>query len=281
MEYRRAIVTTLAVLGLAAGSPLYAQDAASEPDDGIEIVGVVQDLTSGAIIPAASIQLNPISEGLSPFQTLTDEEGRFRFEVVPTGEFTLEVQALGFHEMAEPVEIGREGPVEVRIEIVPQALELDPVVVTALQRGYLDRAGFYDRQRRGSGTHLTRDEFLARASFQVSDVFRSIPGTRVIRRPGPGLTADVAFRGGCVPDLFVDGIQTVQGTSVDDVLALQDVEGIEVYRGPGAAPSQYSRGTCGSILIWTREPGGGDRPFSWRRMAAGAGFVLGALLLTR
>lgn len=281
MEYRRATVITLALLALAAGPSLYAQDAEAEPDEGIQIVGVVQDLSSGTIIPAASIELNPITQGLSPFQTLSNEEGRFQFEHVPPGEYTLEVQALGYHEMVEPVEVGEEGPVEVRIEIVPQALELEPVVVTALQRGYLDRAGFYDRQRRGSGTHLTRDEFLARASFQVSDVFRSIPGARVVQRPGPGQSADVAFRGGCVPDLFVDGIQTVQGTSVDDVLALQDVEAMEVYRGPGAAPSQYSRGTCGSILIWTREPGGGDRPFSWRRVAAGAGFVLGALLLTR
>jgi len=54
-----------------------------------------------------------------------------------------------------------------------------------------------------------------------------------------------------------------------------------VYRGTASIPAQYARGGCAAIVVWTREPGGGDRPFSWRRLGVAAGFVLGAIFLTR
>ncbi len=271
-------ILALFVSALAPG--LMAQERSEDEPEGIRITGTVVDMSSGAIVPAASLELVPADGWDASHQALTDEDGRFEFLDVPPGMFQLELQALGYHEMAEEIEVGERGPVDLRIEIVPQALELEPVVVTVTRRGYLERAGFYNRRQRGVGTHLTRDQFVQRASFQVSDVFRTIPGARVTERPGLGRTADVSFRGGCRPDVFIDGIQTVPGTSVDEVLAVQDVEAIEVYRG-ATVPVEFSRGTCGAVVVWTREPGQGTQPFSWRRLLAGAGFVAGALLLTR
>jgi hypothetical protein len=259
---------------------LMAQDRSGDEPEGIRITGTVVDLSSGAIVPAASLRLSPADASEPSHQALSDEDGRFELVGVPPGMFQLEVQALGFHEMGEQIEVGERGPVDIRIEIVPQALELEPVVVTVTRRGYLERTGFYSRRQRGVGTHLTRDQFVQRANFQVSDVFRTIPGARVTERSGLGRTADVSFRGGCRPDVFIDGIQTVAGTSVDEVLAVQDVEAMEVYRG-ATVPVEFSRGSCGAVVVWTREPGQGTQPFSWRRLLAGAGFVAGALLLTR
>lgn len=270
----------LALFAVSLAPGLAAQERPDDAPEGIRITGTVMDLSTGVIIPAASLQLVPIDQADPSHQALSDEAGRFELRDVPAGMFRLDLQALGYHEMAEQIEVGERGPVDIRIEIVPQALELEPVVVTVTRRGYLERTGFFTRRQRGVGTHFTRDQFVQRASFQVSDVFRTIPGARVIERPGMGRTADVSFRGGCRPDVFIDGIQTVPGTSVDEILAVQDVEAMEVYRG-ATVPVEFSRGSCGAVVVWTREPGQGTRPFSWRRLLAGVGFVAGALLLTR
>lgn len=260
--------------------------AAQEPDTrerssgNIRITGEVVDVSSGQAVPSAEIRFTPSAGDTSPYRAISAGNGRFRFEDVPPGDYTLTVSALGFRDLSEGVVVGTMSPVDVRIEIVPEALELEPIIVTATARGYLHQTGFYDRQRTGIGTFFTREEFLRRAGFRVSDVFRSIPGARVVET-GFGSVAQVTFRGGCRPDLYVDGVRTVPGTSVDEILAVHDVEAMEVYRGAASIPAQYSRGGCAAIVIWTREPGGGDRPFSWRRLGVAAGFVLGALFLTR
>jgi hypothetical protein len=277
---RSAALSVLAAVALAV--PAEGEGVPSfDPQDDLLVSGQVTDLSSGAAIPAASLKLFRGDEPRAFRETLTDERGRFRMEDVAPGTYRIEIEALGFRTIAESVEIPDTPPVEMRIELAPQALELEGVVVTGRARTLLDRVGFNARRERGLGTHFTRDEILERASFRVSDVFRMVPGARVVPRAGPGLDADVRLRGGCAPDVIVDGVRTVQGTSVDDLLGLHDVEAIEVYRG-STAPSQYTHSSCGAILVWTREPGSRDgRPFSWKRAMAAAGFVLGSILLTR
>lgn len=273
---------TAAFLLALAPAPLAAQEPDREErrSGGILITGEVVDVSGGQAIPSAEIQFIPAGADAPSHRALSAGNGRFRLQNVPAGEYTVTVTALGFRDLSEEVVVGTQGPVDVRIEIVPEALELDPIIVTATARSYLHQTGFYDRQRTGIGTFFTRDEFLQRASFRVSDIFRSIPGARVVEG-GFGTVAQVTFRGGCRPDLYVDGVRTVPGTSVDEILAVHDVEAMEVYRGAASIPAQYARGGCAAVVVWTREPGGGDRPFSWRRLGVAAGFVLGALFLTR
>ena len=78
---------------------------------------------------------------------------------------------------------------------------------------------------------------------------------------------------GCLPAVFIDGVNTAANLGVDFSLSPEQVEAVEVYRG-SEVPPQYSLNTCGSILIWTREPSAetGTRSF-WQRMA-----VTGALV---
>ena len=279
------LLASFLVLGpssLAGQEPTEPERAAGQDGraSGILITGEVVDISSGRVVPSAEIHLIPFGADAPSHQAVSAGNGRFRLQAVPAGDYSLSLSALGFRDLAEDIQVGTQGPVDVRIEIVPEALELDPIIVTAMARGYLHQTGFYDRRRTGIGTFFEREEFLRRASFRVSDVFRSIPGARVAEG-GFGSVAQVTFRGGCRPDLYVDGVRTVPGTSVDEILAVHDVEALEVYRGTASIPAQYARGGCAAIVVWTREPGGGDRPFSWRRLGVAAGFVLGALFLTR
>lgn len=267
-----AVVLVLSFPGLS-WSSLGAQD--------LSIIGSIVDHTTGTAIAAASFTLSDQDASEPARQALSDADGRFQIDGVRPGIHRVAIEALGYRPISEVVELFDASSVQFRVELVPRALELDGVVVMSTARSALDRVGFYDRRAHGLGHHLTRDEILERSTFRVSDVFRTLPGARVVPRPGVGDGADVRLRGGCTPDLILDGMRTVDGTSVDDVLRVEDVAAIEVYRG-STAPAQFSHSICGAILVWTRMPSvETGTPTSWKRLLGVTAFALGAFLLTR
>ncbi len=260
--------------------PSLAGQSASD-EDGIPVRVIVTDLVTQEPVQAAQVEFTVPGEPDPLLRSLTGSEGRFQLDAVSPGPYELTVQALGYHDLAHSVEIPTgQDRLEIRIEMVPQALELEPVVVTVPSRTYLTRVGFNERRDRGLGTYLDREEVNRRATLQVSDIFYTIAGARVQQRSGPGRYADITFRGGCVPDLFVDGVRTIRGTSVDDVLTVYDVEAMEVYRG-GLIPGRFSSADCAAIVVWTRMVENEGQPFSWRRTLIAAGVFFGSLFLLR
>lgn len=269
--------TTLALMCLALS--LDAGEAAAQSRQRVD--GSVRDVAVEAGVSEALIRLFT-GESSRPFrQAVSDDDGRFRMEGVAAGPYRIEVVAFGYHSVHEMIEIPDEHPVDLRIDLAPDALELDPVVVAVAGRSSLRRSGFHDRRDRVSGTHLTRDEFLQRAGSVVSDVFRTIPGARVVPVEGLSHGGHVLLRGGCRPAVYIDGFEVAPGLALDQYLTVAEIEAMEIYRGP-TAPAQFSSsGGCGSIVVWTREPQPSDRPFGWRRLAIAAGFVIASLFMTR
>lgn len=271
-------LATLSVLGLILGSadPSAGQRSSASP---VAVAGVVMDHASGSPVAGARVRLLP-PDGPEPIRdVLSDENGRFWMGDVRPDSYRVQVEAFGFQDLDHPVRISAPGPVDVRIEIVPEALVLDPVVVTVTPRSRLDRVGFYERREHRIGVHLTRDEILRRTmTYQASEVFQSIPGARVARGQF-GERSRVLFRGGCEPDIFVDGAPTLPGTTVDEVLLVPDLEGLEVYRGI-TAPAQFrTRSGCGAVVAWTRQPGGGQAPLNLTRALVGVSAVLSAIVI--
>jgi outer membrane cobalamin receptor len=78
----------------------------------------------------------------------------------------------------------------------------------------------------------------------------------------PGLTVSIrgdvrSARGGCRPDVFIDGVRTNpagRGTPALGDMEVNDFAAIEYY-GIGQVPAQYNQigAGCGAILLWTRE----------------------------
>ena len=247
------LVAVLAVLAWAL--PLSGQ---ATPDSGVGVSGTVLDLRSGTPIPTASVRFVDPDEDRLVREAHTDGQGRFALDDMPVGAYRVEVSALGYQSLTEAVDIVGLGEVDIRIEMVPEALELDPVVVvTAMSPGRLARSGFFDREKTAIGTFLTREEILRRAhTGLLSDVFRTIPGARVV--PGGfGQFSRVQFRGGCEPSVWIDGLRLMGGTTVDEVVSAYEVEGMEVYRGITAPFPFMTRDGCGAIAVWTRDPGRG------------------------
>ncbi|CAN5682066.1 hypothetical protein BH23GEM11_BH23GEM11_01330 [soil metagenome] len=292
----RPLLASIAGACLLSTGGLEAQEPGDSGRNQVTVTGRVVDAFSGTPLPAVRVRLLPSAAEPAdpddpppppreppprPHEVLTDAEGRFAIDGVRIAGYRLEAESLGYATLESPVRVMGASPFDIRIELAPEALALEGVVVTSARSPRLAAAGFYDRQGRGSGSFVTRADIEARFPFSTSDIFRTLPGVRVIPS-GRGTTGIVTFRGGCRPDIVIDGINLGANLSVDEVITPSDVEAIEVYRG-ASRPVHYSRNNCGLVVIWSADPAtrAGDRPFSWRRVLVAATFVALALVATR
>ncbi|MDP2957494.1 MAG: carboxypeptidase regulatory-like domain-containing protein [Longimicrobiales bacterium] len=278
--------TTLPIvlaLALAAGAGrAFAQDPGAAAM--VRVTGKVLDSESGSPVPQARVWFLTGGEGEGGTQVLwsglTDEAGAFASAGVAMSGFSMRVEALGFKTATGSVEAEGQREVEVRIELVPEPLGVDPLVVVLARSGRLESAGFYNRRRQGQGYSMTREEFEGRRPQRASDLFRLMPGVSLQQQRRGG--APVLRYRGCVADLVLDGVPLTGPTAIDDVVSVADIEGVEVHSGI-MFPASIGAASCATVMIWTREGGRDEkgRPMTRRRLLAIVGFVALSILLTR
>lgn len=255
-------------------------DTLRSDQEGVLVRGLITDLTTQRPLPSASVRFIDLNQdGRRVWEGLSDSTGVFQGPRLAPSSYGVEVEALGYSPLMHAFEVSGYGFAELAIELSSDALELEPLVVMTRRRSRLESSGFYQRRIRGFGHSMNREEIEARQPMFVSDLVRTMPGVTVA--PGRmGNGGVLRMRGGCVPDVILDGVRLSQPVVLDDVLSVADVEGIEVYSG-STAPVEYSRSTCGTVLAWSRDPiPTGGRPWSWKRAGAAAGFLLLGFLLT-
>jgi hypothetical protein len=260
---KRTILTFLAAAVV--GTPsVAAQQAAATA----RIVGRVIDQESHRPISGAAI----IIDGQG--RAVTDEAGWFTLNAVAAGEQQLRVDMIGYGSRTESVNLRTGVTHELEITLAREAIELAPIDVS-IRSEFLEARGFYERERDGGGTHISRSDIERRRSRTLTDILREVPSVRLYDiEPGRrhvrlnrGAAVDVpAFDprekfvfAGCEPDLYIDGQlfreriprdATEQKVTSWDVVATEQIEGIEVYAGANA-PTQYQN-PCGVVLVWTR-----------------------------
>jgi hypothetical protein len=275
---RSVAATLLLLLGSGAVS-LAAQEPEPETHAGLgqgetHVRGYVTDRSTGQPMAGVSVVMRD-SEGTQSALRLTSDDGTFHFASVRSGVYEMELRHLGYQEVDLTLDTGEGSHTEVRVEMVPAAVELEPVVVTSSRRDRLSTAGFYDRRRVASGHFITRDELRSRQIFRVSQIFRGVAGFTVVPATN-GFDQYVIGRGNCHPALYIDGIlmQTVAGSQIDQVLQPDHLEGLEIYSA-SQTPGQFLAGRCGTIVAWTHTPTSVDgHAFEWRRLGAAAGLIV-------
>lgn len=119
---------------------------------------------------------------------------------------------------------------------------------------YLASRGFYQRQAGGHGWFLTRSDPEMKRSRTLSDVLRTVPGVNATAIIGTSPVTSGRDGRACPIAVFVDGSYTTI-RNVDE-LSLDDIEALEVYRGPSEVPLAYTapmyERTCGALLVWSR-----------------------------
>jgi len=134
---------------------------------------------------------------------------------------------------------------------------LPAVAVEARAERIMPRyAAFEQRRARGLGAFLRWDQLANEAYGSVGDALRTLRGVRVrCDQASFECHAYMARSPQCKPTWIIDG---TEASSFNENTPILDVYGIEVYRGPGEIPGEYSgsNASCGVIVMWTK-----SRPF--------------------
>jgi hypothetical protein len=189
--------------------------------------------------------------------TRTDSLGRFIVRDLPPRRHILRVRRVGYAPTYLAADLTDSTSARIRIVVRQFAGQNLGLVVVRATRSTARLQGFLARadKKSGWGQILTYDDIQARHPLRTSDVFMAMAGVRVNRNAfGSGT---LTGRAGCRMAVFVNGFPVPQraGAGIDEMVAPQDLAGIEVYNGIGGVPSELMAAggnSCGTVGIWTR-----------------------------
>ncbi|WP_420635705.1 carboxypeptidase regulatory-like domain-containing protein [Candidatus Palauibacter sp.] len=178
----------------------------------------------------------------------SNRQGQFVLNAIPRGEHQLEVRRLGYALLRHRIVMSPGITTEVEVGLVPEPVEMEPLVAVAERSRRLEIKGFYERRHWG--------ELLGLGQFFSEDYmerWRPIRMTQFIADHtmlGSGL---INRRSGCAAKVLVDGMR-VEIRHLNHVVLPIEVGGVEVYRGPASLPARFSGpdARCGVVAIWTK-----------------------------
>ena len=182
--------------------------------------------------------------------SMSDARGRFSLGDLPSGTQVLEVRRIGYLLAQQPVELRGSRTVTQDVQL-RRIVTLDSVRVLAQRSRY--REFEYNRRANRFGKFFTVDSIEKRHPLYTSDLFRLTPGFRVM---GFGLDAVVGssrgpssiLGGNCSANIVIDGMPHQE----INLISPFDIGAMEIYRPGEPAPAQYSEGSCGVIVIWSK-----------------------------
>jgi hypothetical protein len=190
----------------------------------------------------------------------SDGSGVARMERIPEGLRLVDVRRQGYALQRVASTFTPGDTVHREVVMKPDPVEIEGITVTTWGRSTrLIHNGFYERQRRGLGAYMTRDQIERFRPYHLQEAFRYMRGFSVNHSRTHDIV--VATRGGignCVPHVYLDGNRMLMRRPEDQADALEsippeNVEAIEAYQGPATIPAEYNlNGTCAVILVWTR-----------------------------
>lgn len=224
------------------------------------VTGTVTDASTGRPIAGAQVFQSGTTRA-----AVTDQQGRYRLPNVPAGRAELRASYPGYAQGTRAVTVAAGATVTVDFALQPSAVELDVLVVNPIT-GQLER-----RRELGTNTTTITVEQLQRAPVtRAADALAArAPG--VILNYGSGSTGTsqrIRIRGANSlslsndPLIFVDGIQVSnskggfgvggQGYSRLDDINPNDIESVEIIRGPAATALYGTAGANGVVQIRTK-----------------------------
>lgn len=263
--FAAAAVTVAGLLALPAALAGQAAGTDSVPTDSLATLrGRVVSALTGGPLENAHVQLLEAGRG-----GITDSTGRFSIVDVPPGDETVKVRLIGFSEDSLPIDLRAGHTTEVTFLLDRNVLRLEEINVTVDRPMRDELQEFYHRKEIGLGWFIGPGDIERRQPQRPSDLLRTVPGVDVM--PVRFGKSFVRFRRAvgnrrCEPALFVDGVYT-EAMDLDDI-DRSDLLALELYRGPGEIPAEFTRGSgnCGAIVAWTRVYGdprsdrGGEPP---------------------
>ncbi|CAA9320252.1 MAG: Outer membrane TonB-dependent transporter, utilization system for glycans and polysaccharides (PUL), SusC family [uncultured Gemmatimonadaceae bacterium] len=224
---------------------------------------------------------------------ITSATGAYTITGVPAGAQVVRIRRIGYSPLERPVTVAEGETARLDVTLATAATELDRVVVTGTGT---------NATRRTLGNAITQldvADITQRATVtNVTEVLQSrTPGVTLIPGSGTaGTAADIRIRGTSSlsgsnrPIFFIDGVRFYdgaggnfgpsgagtggsfsQGVSALDAVSPQDIESIEVIKGPAAATLYGADAAGGVIQIITKKGARNQGRVSWTAKAEGGG----------
>ena len=225
-----------------------------------------QVVREGTGVPVVGAQVFVVGTQLG---ALSNDQGRFLIQNVPAGSRTVRVQFMGFSAQDTTVTVTAGGTAAVTLQLREQAIEIDPLVVTALG---------IEREERSLGyaVQSVTSDALARSPEVklVNSLAGQTAGVQVVSASGrPGASARItirgesSFTGGGQPLFIIDGVPVSTDLDQQGGNPLEfgeagnramdfdpnNVEEITVLRGAAATALYGSRAAAGAIVIKTKQ----------------------------
>jgi TonB-linked SusC/RagA family outer membrane protein len=243
--------------------------------------GRVTEAGSQRPIPEAQVTISRTTLG-----SATNASGDYIITNVPAGSRELVVRRLGYGRRNQSVDVPPSGEVRADFTLSQAASQLEAVVVTGT-------GGAVERRTIGNAiTTLDVAELTTKSSvLSVTEVLQAkTPGVTILPGSGaPGTAGEIRIRGtgsisGYKPVVFIDGIrynteslgsfaatgggtaglaQSTQVTSALNTLNPNDIESIEVIKGPAAATLYGAEAANGVIQIITKKGVRGQQRLQW------------------
>ncbi|HTA75369.1 MAG TPA: carboxypeptidase-like regulatory domain-containing protein [Gemmatimonadaceae bacterium] len=151
--------------------------SAHDEPDRASVTGTVVSET-GAPVSGATITLLGTSA-----TTRTSTDGTYGMRELPAGSQILVARSIGRGAAVVAVELSGRNPTTVAMTMqqLPPTLAVVDIVADRLQLSAIYREiGFTKRQRIGNGKFLTQDQIENRGALQTPEIFRGLPGVRVV-----------------------------------------------------------------------------------------------------
>ncbi len=223
------------------------------------VTGMVRDVTTEGPLAGAQVYV----EGTN-YATLSNAEGRFLIPNIPPGVHSLRAVFIGYGPVAQEFAVGAGETAQVDFGLSVSTLQLDGLVVTATgeqrKRELANAVG---------GIEAAAVVEIAPVS-NISDLLQArSPGVQVFNSAGTsGVGSRIRIRGSSSislsndPLVYVDGIrvdsrQSGLGAGGQDASRLddfnpEDIESIEIVKGPSAATLYGTEAANGVIRITTK-----------------------------
>ncbi len=222
----------------------------------VRLEGTVFDAADGSPAPGVAVEL--LGSGQT---TYSDRFGRFFFESIPPGSYSVRARLIGYTESAaEPVDLVPDVTSKITIR-----LDRNPHLIPGITV-----SGRPESESGGSVTIIEREAIDRPGVNDVGDVLESVPGVFIQRSGGSGGEVAITIRG-CDPRqvlVLVDGQRiNSPGSGQADLssIALETIERITVRKGGGSA--EFGSEALGGVVEMStqRSAGSGPPTFSIRQ----------------
>jgi outer membrane receptor protein involved in Fe transport len=244
----------LVAMALASLSPLvtHAQGNAT-------VTGTVTARGSNTPLSGAQVTISGTRLGAS-----TSSDGTFTIRGVDAGSVKVRAQMIGFEPSEQTVQVGASATASVNFALTRTAVTLNGVVITATG----------EEQRRSIGTAMATvgsEQITKAAAVNPQEALAgSAPGVTVLANGGqPGVGGTIVLRGinsvsqGNSPVIYIDGVRVFNGHTPTNVggrqfisplndIAADDIDHIEIVKGPAATTLYGTEASGGVIQIFTK-----------------------------